>query len=434
MAHHSTRQGYARLIDRLNRMPQGVPPGETLYKILSLLFSEREAQMVALLPIKPFTVDTAAQVWKTDSVTAQKTLENLAGRGLLLDVDDNGVQRYIIPPPMAGFFEFALMRTRGDIDQKLLSELYYQYMNVEEDFIKELFCHGETGIVRAFVQEPVLTNDDAVTILDYERASEIIQTSPHIGVGLCYCRHKMQHIGRACDAPMDICMTFNNTGRSLTMHGIAREVEKSECMELLQQAYEHNLVQIGDNVRRGVNFICNCCGCCCEALIAARRFGFLNPIHTTNFVPKLDIDRCNGCGKCVAICPVEAMTLVSANDPHDPRKKKAKLDEEVCLGCGVCVRSCAHELIHLAPRAQRVITPVNSTHRVVVMAIERGTLQNLIFDQQAFASHRAMAAILSVVLRLPPIKQALASRQMKSRYLERLIAWYDEKNNPVTRR
>ena len=41
-----------------------------------------------------------------------------------------------MPPPMAGFIEFALMRTRGDIDQKYLSELYYQYMNVEEDFVK----------------------------------------------------------------------------------------------------------------------------------------------------------------------------------------------------------------------------------------------------------------------------------------------------------
>ena len=55
------------------------------------------------------------------------------------------------------------------------------------------------------------------------------------------------------------------------------------------------------------------------------------------------------------------------------------------------------------------------------MAIERGKLQNLIFDNQALASHRAMAAILGVILKLPPLKQAMASRQMKSRYLEALI-------------
>jgi hypothetical protein len=52
------------------------------------------------------------------------------------------------------------------------------------------------------------------------------------------------------------------------------------------------------------------------------------------------------------------------------------------------------------------------------MAIEKGTLQNLIFDNQALGSHRAMAAILSAILKLPPIKQVMASRQMKSVYLD----------------
>jgi hypothetical protein len=55
------------------------------------------------------------------------------------------------------------------------------------------------------------------------------------------------------------------------------------------------------------------------------------------------------------------------------------------------------------------------------MAIERGKLQNLIFDNQALVSHRAMAAILGVILKLPPIKQAMASEQMRSKYLVSLI-------------
>jgi len=56
------------------------------------------------------------------------------------------------------------------------------------------------------------------------------------------------------------------------------------------------------------------------------------------------------------------------------------------------------------------------------MAIEKGTLQDLIFDNRALWSHRAMAAIMGAILKMPPLKQALASRQMKSRYLEALIA------------
>ena len=79
-----------------------------------------------------------------------------------------------------------------------------------------------------------------------------------------------------------------------------------------------------------------------------------------------------------------------------------------------------HALLHL-PRDQRVITPVDSTHKVVLMAIERGKLQELIFDNRALLSHRVMAAILGVILALPPVKRAMASRQVRSRYLEGLI-------------
>ena len=70
-----------------------------------------------------------------------------------------------------------------------------------------------------------------------------------------------------------------------------------------------------------------------------------------------------------------------------------------------------------------MLTPLNTAHRTVLMAIERGLLPELIFDNRALYSHRALAVILGVILRLPPAKQALASRQMRSRYLERLIAW-----------
>jgi len=193
-------------------------------------------------------------------------------------------------------------------------------------------------------------------------------------------------------------------------------------LALLDEARGRNLVQFGENVRNRVSFICNCCGCCCEAMIAARRFGMLHPVHTTNFLPVVDLETCTGCGECAAVCPVEAMTMVSANDPRHPKKKKAKLDENLCLGCAVCVRVCNTKSLRLVSRPERVITPLNSTHKAVLMAIERGKLQNLIFDNQALASHRAMAAVLGVILKLPPIKQAMASKQMKSRYLETLIA------------
>ncbi len=409
---------YSSLVDRLNRFPQGAPPSDSLYAILKILFSEREAGLVAQLPIKPFSALDASRIWKMELNEARKVLDGLAEKAILLDVEQRGETVYTLPPPMAGFFEFSMMRMREDVDQQLLAELYTQYCTTEEDFMRALFSGGETQPGRVFVHEPVLPQ---VNVLDYERASEVIRSAPARAVGLCYCRHKMARLGRDCAAPQEICMTFGGTAASLVRHGYGRAVDAVEGLELLQQAYENNLVQFGENAREGVSFICNCCGCCCEALIAQRRFSSLRPIHTSNFQPEVDRERCNGCGKCVTACPVEALGLVSANDPQRPNRKLARLAVELCLGCGVCARTCPNGSLKLIARGERVITPLNGVHRIVLMALERGKLQDLIFDNRVMFSQRALALLLGAILKLPPLKQALATQQFKSRYLEALL-------------
>src|ERR1019366_2869963 len=113
MSHITLRQNYKSLSDRLNLFPQGAPPTELLFKILQLLFTEEEAAQVALLPLRPFTAAAAARNW------------------MLLDLELGEERFFVLPPPMAGFFEFSMMRVGNGYDQKLLAELYYQYLNVE---------------------------------------------------------------------------------------------------------------------------------------------------------------------------------------------------------------------------------------------------------------------------------------------------------------
>ena len=430
MAHRTVKSGYQDLVTRLNKLPQGAPPSEHLNKILKILMDENEAALLARLPIKPFTARKAARVWQLPEAEARTILERLAGRALLVDVERHGRSVYVLPPPMAGFFEFSLMRTRGDIDQKALAELFYQYLNVEEDFVRDLFATGETQLGRVFVQEPMLpalSSDAGAHVLDYERASEIILGASHLGVGMCYCRHKKEHLGLACDAPMDICMTFNSSAESLVKHGHARAVDRVEMLDLLDQAYECGLVQFGENVQQRVNFICNCCGCCCEALLAQKRFAHMEPVHTSNYEPVVDPENCNGCGKCARACPVDALTMVGADDPDQPRRQAARLDPDMCLGCGVCVRECNQDALQLRERAARVITPVNNAQRYVAMAIERGKLENLIFDNQVMFSHRAMATLLGAFFKLPPVKRLMGSKQVKSRFLEAVARLEGEK-------
>ena len=473
MGHLTSRDAYRNLEDRINWFTQGAPASETLTKILQVLFTEKEAKWVAKLPIRPFTLKKAAQLWGTSEAKAEKLLDHLCEKGLLVDSYDRGVRKFVLPPPMIGFFEFSLMRTRGDIDQKYLSELFYQYINVEEDFIKDLFLGMDTKLGRVFVNESVLMTEKTVNesvlmtektnhILDYERATHIIEEADFIGVGTCFCRHKNYHLGIPCklNAPMETCLTFGNVARSLAEHGgYTRPIDKAEAKEILEMSYSYNLVQMGENVREHPAFMCNCCGCCCEALEAVRRFSPMQPIATTNYIPKINYDDCVSCGKCEKVCPILAISMqeevvkgdgsfdnlhdschvIKGNDSSDTlhakcqknrplditsaqQKRRPVIDESICLGCGVCARNCPKKAITLQRRPIEVITPVNSTHRFVLQAIEKGTLQNLVFDNQAFANHRAMAAVFGTILKLPPLKQALASKQFKSVYLDHLLS------------
>jgi hypothetical protein len=99
MAHHTLKSSYAQLTERFNRCPQGAPPSELLFKILKILFSEREAALVARLPIKPFSASKAARIWKMDIAEACRILDTLAGRAILIDMPQNGETHYVLPPP-----------------------------------------------------------------------------------------------------------------------------------------------------------------------------------------------------------------------------------------------------------------------------------------------------------------------------------------------
>lgn len=411
---------YRQLAERFNRFPQGAPPSKLLYRILKLLFNEEEARLVAQLPIRVFSAEQAAKAWQMDVAAARKKLDGFCRRALLVDFENEGKTTYCLPPPMAGFFEFSMMRIRGDIDQKALADLLYRYINLEDDFATALFGRGQTQLGRVFVDEEQIPDAFRVEVLDYERISHVIATATHIGTGLCYCRHKMSYLDKVCDAPRDICLTFNLVAASLIRHGNARQVDAAEAREILQRARDHRLVQFGENVRQDICFVCNCCKCCCEGMIAARRFAALHPVHTTNFLPVIDEEKCTGCSLCIEVCPVEAVTMAPVKLPGSGRPRPV-LESDICLGCGICARACPSRAITLMYREKSVVTPLNTAHRVLLMAIERDTLSHVLLNNRVMSSYRSLAAFLGVIFSLPPAKRLLASRQIRSRYLEAMV-------------
>ncbi|MGB5823827.1 MAG: 4Fe-4S binding protein [Proteocatella sp.] len=414
MAHLTGRTGYKDLIDRYNKFPQGAPEAESLYAILKVMFTHEEASLVSLLPIKPFGVNDAAKIWKKSEAEAFEILNALAEKALLLDMNDKVEQMYVVPPPMIGFFEFALMRTGGHFDQKILSELFHQYLETEEDFMRQLLSL-KTPIGRILVNEKAVNQTDEVCVLDYERATKIIENAESIGVSRCYCRHKAEHLGENCDAPQEVCLSINNLSHSLSKHGYAKLITKEKAFEILEISYENNLIQFAENVKDDVGFICNCCSCCCMALKGARKMGLPQTISSSNFIATMN-SNCVSCKKCMNVCPVGCFQIQKSEG-----KEKVIFDHTLCLGCGVCERVCKLNAIEMVKREKRIFTPVNTVHKLILEAIETDTLHNLIFDNQAMLSHRFMAAFTGAFLKLSPVKQLLVSEKFQSKYLMKLI-------------
>ncbi|MDR3578650.1 MAG: 4Fe-4S binding protein [Oryzomonas sp.] len=53
-------------------------------------------------------------------------------------------------------------------------------------------------------------------------------------------------------------------------------------------------------------------------------------------VPHVDVNRCSGCGRCVAACLSRLVTL----DRQGYRKVARIMSAERCTRCGACVGSC----------------------------------------------------------------------------------------------
>ncbi|MHA1561575.1 MAG: hypothetical protein ACTSPA_05565 [Promethearchaeota archaeon] len=83
---------YLDLHKRLEKMPQHAPASEALFQILEMLFTEKEATLVSKLPIKPFDIPIAAKLWKQSAEESEIILNELADKGLLIDVMENSIQ------------------------------------------------------------------------------------------------------------------------------------------------------------------------------------------------------------------------------------------------------------------------------------------------------------------------------------------------------
>ncbi len=417
MGHLVGKDLYRQLGRKIDGLTMRAPWNDALYAILKELYSAEDAELIVKMPYGLSPLGRLEKIIGISGPNLQKQLDSLCSRGLILDLCVAGKCYYAPSPMVVGIFEFTMMRTGPDLDSAKWARLFADYLN-EGSFFARNSDGQKIAVMRTVPHEGTVRPEQYVEVLDYEKATAIVEASDRFAMGLCSCRHEKQHLGeRKCNSPLDNCSSFGPAADYLIRHGFGREVSKTEMLENVARSRELGLVLNADNVKRNVTFICHCCSCCCNVLLAISKRGCTNAVVTSSFIAASDRDTCKGCGVCSKQCPIEAIPRVTDSDPRFRKHGRPQVDEKLCIGCGVCALKCHSGAMKLHKRAQRVLHPETTFERVMLQCLDRGTLENQLFDDPSSKTQDFLRALVGGFLRLPPVKQALMGDALRSRFL-----------------
>jgi ferredoxin len=352
MGHHlEGKSSIVPLIDRLNKYPVGLPDSDKLRRILAILFTEEEAYVASRFPLTEATLPELVRAtgWQAERLAAK--LEEMADKGLIMDSKYGGRTFYLLMPGLIGFFEFSFMKQRNDLPVAELAQLMHEYLygDPEQKMGREFFA-SKTPLTRSLPYEEHIPVSSQVAT--YESAREIIKNAKYGGIGMCYCRHKKEHLNDSCkkDAPTkEICISLGTAAKFMVRRGFAEYRTTEQLLAVLDRARELRLTHITDNIRHKPSFICNCCSCCCELLGGVLQ-GFPMGVAKTSYALQIDNETCLGCGLCQKACNVAALETVAAE--NGKRKKRMTVLEDHCLGCGACIGACPTKSLSLIPASR----------------------------------------------------------------------------------
>ncbi len=355
MGHHlDGKDSLVPLIDRLNKYPIGLFDNDKLRRILELLFSKEEAFVASRFPLEEATLPELCRQTGLDEGTLLPILETMADKGLIMDLPYNKRTYYLLMPGLIGFFEFTFMKQRADLPVAELAQLMTEYLydDPEQGQGREFFG-SKTPLTRSLTYEEHIPVSSVIT--SYESAREIIRRADFGAVGMCYCRHKKEHLNDSCKkgAPVaGICISLGTAARFMTRRGFAEQRSTEELLAVIDMARSLHLTHITDNIRHKPSFICNCCSCCCE-LLGGIRQGFINGVAKAAFMVTVDHTTCIGCGLCAKACNIAALEMKKIEGTKKPR---LAIREDMCLGCGACIGACPTGSLTLIP-ASRPLPP-----------------------------------------------------------------------------
>lgn len=145
----------------------------------------------------------------------------------------------------------------------------------------------------------------------YEEVSKYLNENDIFTVTDCSCRTDRELMGEGCGhLKEDMCIQMGHAAEYYIKTGRGRQITREEAFEIIRKAEENGLMHQIPNIDGSgkTHAICNCCGCGCLSLRTAEMFKN-NDMVRSNYVARVDKEKCVACGQCVENCPVNALKL-----------------------------------------------------------------------------------------------------------------------------
>lgn len=145
----------------------------------------------------------------------------------------------------------------------------------------------------------------------YEEVSKYLNDNTIFSCSPCSCRTDREAMGEGCGhLKEDMCIQMGHAAEYYIRTGRGREITRDEAFEIIKRAEENGLMHQIPNIDGSgkTHAICNCCGCSCLSLRSGTMYKNVDMVRS-NYVSKVDKEKCVACGQCVENCPMNAMKL-----------------------------------------------------------------------------------------------------------------------------
>lgn len=300
----------------------GITYNDPEYRILAPIVDDDMCSVAMHMRLEtPRTVGELARRCNADVNFIQKQIDKLNEAGIVRSRTVDGETAYFYPIWVPGIMEGILANKEQCEKYPDLGYCFEEYTRRRIEMLAPVMSSGKLGMMFMRVMPVMSAIENNTRTASYDELSTLIEKATAISVGPCSCRRARRLMGEGCGhLEDDMCMYLNDNAVNYSKTGAHRLISKEEAYEVLKRAEDNGLVH---EINQTPGFedataICNCCGCSCFALRIAEYFRSNDAIRS-NYVARVDKEKCVACGQCVENCQTNALKLGQKNcidNPH----------------------------------------------------------------------------------------------------------------------